>query len=120
MPWSADVLRPLIEQLLPVAENLDVESLKKLAAEIGPEAVSVVAEKAPWNPLARETIKTSAPAVAAKWLNKTGISAENAPEVALGIALAGIVGGRLAVKGTLEKMAEEARADRESRKEVGK
>lgn len=111
------MLQPLVAQLIPVAEGLDVESLKKLAAEVSPEAVALVAEKAPWNPMAKKTIETSAPEVFAKYMNRTGISAENAPEVALGIALAGIIGGRLMVKSELEKMAREKRESEQASKE---
>lgn len=81
-----------------------MESIAKKAASISPDLLPTVRADAPWNPAAKATIQTTAPAVAAKWLNAAGIGAENAGEVALGIAAITIFTSRMLLMGKLEEM----------------
>src|SRR4051812_21349321 len=39
IPWTADTLKPLFKTLVPALEKWDVNSLRKIAIEISPEAV---------------------------------------------------------------------------------
>jgi hypothetical protein len=96
--------------LVPVIEALDLKSLKSAAAKVSPEAVAMVVSEAPWNPVAKTALISSGSAVSAKWLNHFGISAENAPEVTLGLALVSILGGRFMLMRQLTELAAERRA----------
>lgn len=116
VPWTADTLRPLFAELVPVLETMRIDSLKSAAAKISPECVALVSSKAPWNPAAKTTLVTSGAQVGAKWLNRFGISADNAPEVAFGIAAASILVGDWILSRELAKLGAEAKAEREKAK----
>jgi hypothetical protein len=53
-------------------------------------------------------------------MNKFGVSAEYAPEVALGIALASIAASHLSIKSELQKLAAELAAQRKAADEKKK
>jgi hypothetical protein len=109
VPWDSETLKPLFETLVPAIEKADVESIAKKAAAISPDLLPTVRADAPWNPAAKATIQSTAPAVAAKWLNAAGIGAENAGEVALGIAAITIFTSRMMLMGKLNEMAEKGK-----------
>lgn len=83
------------------------KSLAKAAADISPAAEKLVADQGGWNPVARTALVEGGAACAAKYLNEAGISAEYAPEVQLGIALASIIGGHMMILQELRAMAVE-------------
>lgn len=112
MPWTADTLKPLAVELVPILEDFDTSGIKDAAKAISPEALQAVAGYK-WNPNAKSALVSSGSAVAAKYLNRSGISAENAPEVSLGIALLSIYWGRTIIVKELEKLAEEKKRERE-------
>lgn len=107
MLWNPGTLRPLLAELVPVAEQIDIKSLKSAAAKVSPEAVALIGARAPWNPLAKTTLIESGSAAIAKWMNALGISAEHSPEVGLSIALVSIVGGRMMLLSELKQLAAE-------------
>lgn len=51
-------------------------------AKLEKSTVADVKQKSQWNEVSKRTLDTYGPKVAAKWLNKTGISAEHAEEMA--------------------------------------
>ena len=59
---------------------------------------------AKWSTPAKKALEIAGPQVAAKWLNKTGISAENQPEVVLGTAVASILAGHVLLLRRLDKL----------------
>ncbi len=79
VPWDPGTLKPLFDQLIPTIENLTVAQITGRAVKAKlPKAVQAEIEKdARWSDPARKAVAVSAPQVAAKWLNKTGISSEN-------------------------------------------
>ncbi len=95
---------------MPVLEDLDIKSLKKLAGEVSPEAVARVSEGAPWNPVAKEALIESLPAVVARWMNHFGVSAENRHEIALAGAVIAIAHGSYSLRKELRELALERRA----------
>lgn len=57
-----------------------------------------------WNAAAKKTINYSGPQLCAKWLNKSGVSAENQPEVVFGTAVCSLVIGHIMVLRRLDKL----------------
>jgi hypothetical protein len=107
VPWDPGCLRPLFEQLVPALEKADVAALTAQAREINPDLVRVVEKDAAWNPAAKATLQAAGPVACAKWLTRSGIGAENAPEVALAVAVGGILASRLLVVAELRRQSGE-------------
>lgn len=118
--WDTATLKPLFEQLIPALEKADVESLKAKAKKISPDLVSMVERDGKWPEPSKVTLKTSGPQVAAKWLNRSGLKAENAPEVAFAIAAVSIITSRFILGSKLDQMKpkEEPDADKEPEKKA--
>lgn len=98
------MLAPLFATIVPELEKLDIAALKAQAAPLGDEMVRTVEKDAAWNPVAKGTIVTTAPAVTSKVLNSIGVSAEHAPAIALCAAVAGILTGRQILSAKLEEL----------------
>jgi hypothetical protein len=105
VPWDPSILEPLFRTIVPEIEKLDIASLKAKASVLGDEMVRMVEKDGAWNPVAKGTIVTTAPAVTAKLLNSVGVSAEHAPSIALFGALAAIFTGRQILAAKLEELA---------------
>jgi len=93
-----------------VLEAADLRGLKKLASELSPEALARVEADAPWNPVAKEALIESLPAVVARWMNHFGVSAENRHEIALAGAVLAIAHGSYSLRKELREMVLEKRA----------
>jgi hypothetical protein len=106
VPWSADLLRPIFEQGVPVAEAACVANLtdKARAAKLDASLVQEVAAGAKFHPLAKQQIIEGGAAVAAKWLNKSGVSAEHADEVRLLGGLVAVIAGYRTVAAKLDEL----------------
>jgi hypothetical protein len=92
VPWNPDgPLAGVFKTIVPAVEKFNVRTLVEAARKIGdPEFELLVQKEAPWNPEAREVLEKTGPEVAAKLLNRAGISSENAPEVAFFLTAIGI------------------------------
>jgi len=110
VPWDPGLLKPFWASIVPEVEKLDVSSLTREAAPLGPSIVEKVAKDAPWNPVAKTTLIETGPAVTASILNSMGLSAEHAPTVAFIGALGAIVTSRSMLAAQLKKMVAEERA----------
>jgi hypothetical protein len=110
VPWTADLLRPIFEQALPVAEGLAVQNLteKARAAKLDAALVREVADGAKIHPLAKQQIVEGGAAVAAKYLNKSGVSSEHADEVRLLGGIVAAFAGYRAVAAKLDELAGKA------------
>src|SRR5439155_18075770 len=113
VPWDAQTLKPLFDQLIPTVEDLHVDHLTGMAeeAKLSGEIVKEIGRDARWPGPARKAIEISAPQVAAKWLNKSGISAENQPEVVLGTAIVSIAVSHRKLSLKLEKLLQARKAE---------
>jgi len=111
VPWTADTVRPVWQQSADFVEVRNVKSLCETAKEISPKALELVKEKGKWNVPAKVTLVDAGAETTAKWLNKFGVSAEYAPEVKLGGAIVAIISGQWMLKGELEKIAAEVKAE---------
>lgn len=108
VPWTPDIVRPFTAELIPVVEAVDANGLVEDAKKKLPEAfVKEVKKDAGWPAAAKKILDGALPRLAAKYLNKTGISAENADEVAVGSAVVMILHSRNALKDRMSKIAEE-------------
>lgn len=113
VPWDAQTLKPLFDQLIPTVEDLHVDHLTGMAeqAKCSAEIVKEIGRDARWPGPSRKAIEISAPQVAAKWLNKSGISAENQPEVVLGTAIVSIAVSHRKLALKLQKLLEVRKAE---------
>ena len=99
------MLKPLFDQLLPTIEALTVTQLASKAEKgrLPGDLVNEIEKDAKWSTPAKKALELSAPQVAAKFLNKTGISSENQPEVICGTAIASILAGHVMVLRRIDK-----------------
>jgi hypothetical protein len=99
-------LRPLFEQLIPTVEALTVNQLTGRAekAHLPASLIKEIERDAKWSAVSKNAVNLAAPQVAAKWLNKSGISAENQPELVLGTALATIFASHTMLLRRLDKL----------------
>lgn len=105
VPWDPSVLDPLFRTIVPEVEKLDLAALKAKAAPLGEDMVRLVEKDGVWNPVAKGTIVTTAPAVVAQLLNSVGVSAAHAPTIALVGAIGAIFTGRQILVAKLEELA---------------
>jgi len=106
VPWDPSLIAPLIKQILPTAQKMATRSITSRAekAHLPGELIHDIEKEATWNPMAIQAIEISAPQVAAKWLNKTGVSAEHQPEIMLGTAICSILGSQVLLLNRLDKL----------------
>ena len=92
VPWDDKILKPIFVELIPTIEAHCMTSLQDAAAQARlPEVVQAdITREAAWPESSRKLLLIACPQLAAKYLNKTGISSENAPEVMLATAIASI------------------------------
>lgn len=112
LAWDAKMLAPLFEQLIPTIEDLTVHQVAVKAAKcrLPPEIVREIEADAKWSAPAKKALELSAPQVAARLLNKTGISAENQPEVIFLTAISSIMAGQIMILKRLDKVSAVANA----------
>jgi hypothetical protein len=112
VPWDRETLKPLFDELIPTVERLTVQRFTERAekAKLPADFVKQVGRDAQWSAPARKAIELSASQVAARWLNKSGISAENQAEVVLCTAALSILATQRALLRRLDKMIAERTA----------
>lgn len=103
--WTPNTLRPLLEAIVPAAEKLALAQLRAEAVKLSPAAERLVAEKGRWGEVAVAALKEGGAALGAKYMNLTGISAEYAPEVQFGAAVASVLVGHLTLLEELRALA---------------
>jgi hypothetical protein len=110
MPWDSATLKPLFDQLIPTLETIAVGQLTSRAtkARLPGEVVKEIERDAKFAPPAKKALEIAAPRVAAKWMNRTGISAEHQDEVILGTALASIAAQQVLLLKRLDKLIADA------------
>ena len=106
VPWTGTQLAPVFAELVPVVEKIMVGQVKgkATAANLPATEVKAICQEAEWNDVTRKALELSAPAVAAKWLNKSGVSAEHQDEVVLVTALAGVAVGHFRLCARLDEL----------------
>ena len=106
VPWDSQTLKPLFDQLIPTVEKLCVTKISNMAtqARLPGELVRDIERDATWSEPAKKALTLSGPQLAAKYLNKTGISAENQPEVIFFTAAITIASGHAMIMKRLEKL----------------
>lgn len=111
VPWTAEIVKPFTSELIPVAELVDVNGIieKAKAANLPAALVKEIEKGAQWPAVAKKNLDIALPRLSAKWLNRTGLSAEYADEVAVGSAFLMIVTSRNALAARIDKFAEQMR-----------
>jgi hypothetical protein len=106
VPWDASTLQPAVEIFLPAAEELMVNQIASRAAKarLPGDIVKEIEAEAKWSASAKKGLEVSTAQVAAKWLNKAGISAEYQPEVTFLTALGRVLGGHALLLRRLDKL----------------
>lgn len=106
VPWTADLVRPFFETVVPEVEKLSVQRLVGIAERIGDAGlVAEVRKDAPWNPVAKASVIAQGPEQTAELMNSLGVDAKHAGIVILGSAIAGIAVGHVRLAAKLEELA---------------
>lgn len=106
VPWDAQTLDPIFRQLIPTIELSLATSLTSRAtkAKLPGEVIAEVRKDAAWPAPTKRAVEIAAPRVAAKWLNRSGLSAEYQDEVLLGTAAAAILAQHSMILRKLDKV----------------
>ena len=106
VPWQASALKPVFEQLIPVAEDLAMLQIvgKCKLAKLPKEVIKDIETDARWHPMSKKGLEMGLPEVAAKYLNKAGVSAEFQPEVVLLTAISAIAAAHVRTLARLDKL----------------
>ncbi len=106
VPWDASTLEPIFKQLIPTVEAGMVTSLTSRAAraKLPAEVIQEVRKDAAWPAPTKRALEIAAPRCAAKWLNKSGLSAEYQDEVMLGTAVAALLAQHSVALRKLDKL----------------
>jgi hypothetical protein len=104
VPWVPDTLEPVIRQAADLVEAEDVRGLAEEAGKLGPKFAEIVEKRGKWPAAAKGTLVTGGAKLAAKYLNKTGVSSEYQPEIEVAAALMAIQQGRSSLRQELKAM----------------
>jgi hypothetical protein len=102
VPWNSKPFLPSAKLLVRIAERKSFRSLLSAAEKVSPELAETVRKDAPWGEDTKEALETTSAELAAKYANKAGISAENAPELAFAGALVSVVAGHVLLLSSIE------------------
>jgi len=111
VPWQADIIKPLVEDLLEAAEEGRVAQYAAKCKELGdmPKLIKEIQDDAHFPKAAKVLLVTSLPRLAAKWLNKSGISAEYQDELAVATAFLIIIKHDRTMSAKLDKLIEQTK-----------
>jgi hypothetical protein len=111
VPWQADTLVSLVDQLIEAAEENRVGGYLAACAEAGltGKLVKQIEEDAHFPKTAKVLLKQSLPRLAAKWLNRAGLSAEWQEEISVLTALILIVQHDRKTRARFNELLEEIR-----------
>lgn len=121
-PWDPGLVAPVFEQVLPALEKFLSARLaaKASRAKLPGDLVKEIEKDAAFPAPAKAAIVTTGPICVAKWLNRSGIGAENAPEVILATAVASIAASQFMLAARLDNLVKEANRPPEPKKEPEK
>ena len=109
VPWTLDLVRPLIAQAANLIEKWDGETLVAEARKVSEAVAKFCESRCAWNAEAKLMLVDGAAECAVKYLNLSGVSAEYLPEIKFGLAALSIVNARQTLLTELRKMADEAK-----------
>lgn len=89
VPWQPEILAPICQRLVTIGDSLHCGKMEKLArkANLPEKVVAEIEKNSHFQPSTRIELQESGSRVAAKLLNKTGMSAEHADELRFSVAL---------------------------------
>lgn len=108
------MVRPALKELIPLLEELDVAGINERVtqANLPKDLAKEISKDAHWPAAGKMNVEMGGAEVAAKWLNKIGISAENKGEVFLIAGVAGIYAARRSLTNRLDKLIAQRDAQR--------
>jgi len=117
VPWQADMLRSLSDELINTAEAARIAQVagKIKEAELPEKIAREVMKDVPYKPVYKKMLMLSTPEVAAKGLNKLGISAEYKDEVTFVTSLAAILLQGRTLNAKLDELIAEVKASKETK-----
>jgi hypothetical protein len=85
VPWQPETLTGLVDELIEAAEENRVGNYLAKCAEAGltPKLTKEIENDARFPKMSKALLKASIPRLAAKWLNRTGLSAEYQDELSV-------------------------------------
>lgn len=112
IPWQAEDLKPLLDEVLPLVEAGRVRKLTEKAqkARFGPEIVREIAKDAEFPETAKKAVEKSLSRVAAKLANATGIGAQYKDETILAAGVVAIVAQQMKLEEKLDRLIAEQMA----------
>lgn len=119
MPWQPELLAGTLSELLTVAEDGRVAQYVAKCEEAGllPKLIKEIERDVHFPPVAKTMLKSALPRLAAKWLNKSGVSAEWQDEITVLSAFVLIVLNDRKISGKLDELiAEKKKKEAEASK----
>jgi hypothetical protein len=106
VPWQAETLTGLVDELVEAAEENRVGNFIGKCAEAGltPKLCKEIEADAHFPKMAKTLLKHSIPRLAAKWLNRAGLSAEWQEEISVLSAIILIIKQQAKVNTRLEEL----------------
>jgi hypothetical protein len=106
VPWLGKKIEPVSERLVAIMEELRGRRISKRArlANLPPETVEEIEHTIGWDNNLKRLLSESSAEVAAKYLNKAGVSAEYQPEITLAGALLAAIHSDNQVMKRLDKL----------------
>lgn len=85
VPWDPQLIKPLLEKMIEAAENGRLAKFTIRCQRLGdmPKLIKEIEQDAHMPPEAKAMLSVSLPRCAAKWLNKSGVSAEYMDEISI-------------------------------------
>ena len=107
VPWTVDVVRPLVERATDLLEKWDGETLLAEARKVSQRVADFIASRVKWDAGAKGLLNEGLSECAVKYLNLTKVSAEYLPENKTGLAALSILHSRSELISQLRAMAAE-------------
>ena len=119
VPWDPSTIKPLVEKMMEAAEQGRLAKFAAKTQQLGdmPKLIKEIQDDAHFPPEAKAMLSISLPRMAAKWLNKSGLSAEYQDEIACGTAVLLIVQHNRKIDQKLDKLIAAATKAKEPKRE---
>lgn len=118
VPWTVELVRPLVSQTATLLETLDGESLERAAEQLSAKCAAFVRANCHWHPVAKNAVVEGGAECLVKYLNLANVSAEYAPEIKFALGVIAIVHARSTLLTELRKMHAEDLAAKNVKREA--
>lgn len=115
VPWTVDLVRPLVAQIADLLEAMDIETIAKEADKLSERCGKFVRANFRWNAPGKLAVVEGGSECVVKYLNMAGVSAEYAPEIKTALGAIAIWNGRQSMLAEIRKMRDEDKAEAEKK-----